>query len=493
MRKYNKNILLIISVAIAVRLYFNMGHVFSDDAYFSYLSYTILNGDFTAEYLGYPLFPLRIFHLLFTAFLYEIFGINETATILLPLFISIAGVILTYKVAMIFTYNEKIALLSATLMVFFPTDIIFATINFVDLPNMFLINLGIYFLYKSYKKNDNKSAVVAGLCFFLSMQFKENIFYTGILLIILWLYLLIKNKSVNTQIIISLIFIVLNVILEGVIYLFLHQDFLYRFTLLSQNYNYSYYDFFPYTAQKFRGIKNYWMNLFDQIFVINSKAIFLRRFYLFLPILASIKSLINIKKREYLILTYWFLGTLLLLIAFTTSFSEYKPLDLKRSWYIYPLLMPTIILSAITINQLIKYIKYFLIVIYISAGLIMSTHYEIYFDKENITNLKIFLSEHSDKKIFTDHFTKYSVDLIRNYKDLTKSERILGNDFDWNKLNPGEWVLFNQNHIDELKMQRYNFPNFSTLQTGLFSKIEQFGDFAIYEKDAIVNSPLRGE
>ena len=469
-------------MAIGVRLYFNMGHVFSDDAYYSYLSYTIFNGDFTAEYLGYPIFSLRMLHLLFTTFLYKIFGINETATILLPLFISIAGVILTYKITMIITENEKLALLSATLIAFFPTDIIFATINFVDLPNMFLINLGIYFLYKSYKKNDNKSAVVAGLCFFLSMQFKENIFYTGILLIILWLYLFIKKNTANTQIIIALLFIVLNVILEGVIYLFLHQDFLYRFTLLSQNYNYSYYDFFPYTAQRFRGITNYWLNLFDQIFVINSKAIFLRRFYLFLPLLASIKSFINLKKREDVILTYWFLGTLLLLLAFTTSFSEYKPLDLTRSWYIYPLLMPTVILSAITINQLKNYIKYFLIVIYISGGLIMSTHYEIYFDKENITNLKLFLTWHPDKKIFTDHFTKYSVDLIRNYKDLTKSERILGNDFDWNKINPGEWVLFNQNHIDELKMQRYNFPNFSTLQTGLFNKIEQFGDFAIYEK-----------
>jgi len=252
--------------------------------------------------------------------------------------------------------------------------------------------------------------------------------------------------------------------------------------LLTQNYNYSYYDFFPYTAQKFSGIKNYWQNLFDQIFVINIKAIFLRRFYLFLPILASIRSFINIKKGEYLILTYWFLGTLLLLIAFTTSFSEYKPLDLTRSWYIYPLLMPIVILSAIAINQLKKYIKYVLIVIYISGGIIMSTHYEIYFDKENINSLKIFLTGHPEKKIFTDHFTKYSVDLLRNYIDLTKSERILGNDFDWKKVNPGEWVLFNQKHIDELKMQKYNFPSFSTFQSGSFSKIKQFGDFVIYEK-----------
>ena len=475
-------LLLILILGILVRLYFFTGHVFSDDAYYSYLSYTIFNSDFTGDYLGYPIFPLRIFHLLITACLYKIFGINETVTILFSFFISIANLILTYKFTQLITGNKKIALLSLILIAFFPTDIIFATINFVDLPNVFFINLGIYFLYKSYKKEENKLAIVAGICFFLSMQIKENIYYTSILLFIMWLYLLMKKKNLNTQIIIALIFIVVNVVVEGFVYLILHQDFLYRFTLLSQNYNYSYYDFFPYTAQKFSGVKNYWRNLFDQIFVINCKAIFLRRFYLFLPILAFFKSFINIKKREYVLLTYWFLGTLILLIAFTTSFSEYKPLDLTRSWYIYPLLTPAIILSAITLNQLKKYIKYILIVIYISGGIIMSTHYEIYFNRVNINSLKLFMTGYPEKRIFTDHFTKYSVDLIRNYADLTNSERILGIDFDWRKVHPGEWVLFNKKHIEELIMQGYQFPNFSTLSSESFKKIEQFGDFIIYKK-----------
>jgi hypothetical protein len=196
----------------------------------------------------------------------------------------------------------------------------------------------------------------------------------------------------------------------------------------------------------------------------------------------SIRFLLLIAGREHLLLTYWFLGTLFLLIAFTTSFSEYKPLDLKRSWYIYPLLAPTIILSAILINQLKKYLKYFLMIVYIIGGIIMSTHYEVYFDKENVYNLKTFLREHQDKKIFTDHFTKYSVDLLRNYKDLTKSNRILGENFSWEFVKPREWVLINQIHIDELKLQRHKFPDFSILQSKLFNKIDQFGYFIIYEK-----------
>ncbi len=473
---------LIIIIGIILRLYFQIGHIFSDDAYYSYLSYTLLGGEFARDYLGYPIFPLRLTFLSITALSFNIFGINEFATIIFPYLLSIANLILTYKLAKLLTGDVNVSLLSALLMAFFPTDIVFATIGFVHLPNVFFINLGIYFLYKSYKFSKNRLAIVSGILFFLSMQIKENIYYTAILLIILLVYIILKKKNFNTQIAIALLFILLNVVIEGIVYLFLHKDILYRFILLQQNYNYSYYDFFPHTAQKISNVKNYWRNRFDQIFSINGKAIFLRRFYLFLPIVASIKSIINIRKKENPLLTFWFLGTLMLLIAFTTSFTEYKPLDLKRSWYIYPLLMPMIIITATFLNKMKRNIRYILVCAYIIGGVIMCTHYEIYFDKENKSELKSFIAENQQHKIFTDHFTKYSVDLIRHYSDLSKSERILGTDFSWNKILKGDWVLYNQKHIDELKLQKYNFPDFSILKSNLFSRVKNYGDFIIYEK-----------
>lgn len=473
---------LIIIIGIILRVYFQIGHIFSDDAYYSYLSYTLLGGEFAKDYLGYPIFPLRITFLSITALSFNVFGINEFATIIIPFLLSIANLILTYNLAKLLTGDVNISLLSALLMAFFPTDIVFATIGFVDLPNVFFINLGIYFLYKSYKFNKNRLAIVGGILFFLSMQIKENMYYTAILLIILLVYIIVKKKIINTQIVIALFFILLNVVVEGIFYVILHKDFLYRYSLLQQNYNYSYYDFFPHTAQKISNVKNYWRNLFDQIFIVNSKAIFLRRFYLFLPIVATIKSMINIRKKGDLLLTFWFLGTLILLIAFTTSFTDYKPLDLKRSWYIYPLLMPMIIITASFINEMKRHLRYILVSAYLIGGVIMCTHYEVYFDKENKTELKLFIAKNKQRKIFTDHFTKYSVDLIRSYFDLTKSERILESDFNWKELKKGDWVLYNQKHIDELKLQKYNFPDFSILKTNLFSKVKNYGDFIFYEK-----------
>ena len=248
-------------------------------------------------------------------------------------------------------------------------------VNFPDLINIFFINLGIYFLIKSYLQKKIHLAFTGGVSLFLSMQFKENIYYVLILLIILLIYFLFKKKQLNFQLIVAILFIAGNYLVEGFVYLLLHNDFFYRITITHINYSYSYYDFFPYTARKLSGSKNYFRNLFDQIVLINAKSIFLRRFYLFLPIVASVQTFFSFKKKEHSILIYWFIGTVILVIAFTTSFTEYKPLDLARSWYIYPLLMPMVILSSVFINRFSKFIQTGLIIIYILGSLIMYFEY----------------------------------------------------------------------------------------------------------------------
>ena len=481
----NRHILLLclfIFLAVVVRIYFQVNHVFSDDAYYSYLSYSFLNGDFTHNYLGYPVFPLRTGFIALTSFSMMIFGTNETATIVFPFLFSILNLILTYKLTLIITKDKNAALRAAFLMALFPTDVVFASLNFPDLMNVLFINLGIYFLLKAFYQKNIKVALLGGTAFFISMQFKENIYYISILLLILLIYNSFKKKQISYQILIGILFIGLNVLIEGFIYILLHNDFFYRFTITSLNYQYSFYDFFPYTAQKMSGSKDYFRNLFDQIFFINGRAIFLRRFYIFLPIIASIQSVINFRKKEYLLLIFWFAGLAVLLIAFTTSFTEFKPLDLQRSWYIYPVTMPMIILSAQFISKFKKQVSFLLVIIYTLGSLIMCYHYEIFFDKSNLTSLKVYLIENSEKQIFTDHFTKYSIDLIRSYKTESKSERISGKDFNFSKISEGDWILYNKKHIDELKMQKYNFPDFSVLNSNEYKRVATFRDFVIYEK-----------
>ena len=110
----------------------------------------------------------------------------------------------------------------------------------------------------------------------------------------------------------------------------------------------------------------------------------------------------------------------------------------------------------------------------------MCFEYQIFFDKENLNSLKTFLRDNPSKTIYTDHFTKYSVDLIREYE--ADSKRILGNDFNFNQIEKSDWILFNKKHIEELQMQKYNFPDFSILKSNQFRKVASFNDFIFYEK-----------
>ena len=439
-----------------------------------------MNGEFAKDYLGYPVFPLRLAFIGLTAISIRLFGVNEFATLFFPFTFSLLNILLTYKLSRLLTNDNKIVLIAALLIALFPADIVFASINFPDLINIFFINLGIYFLLKSYYQNKIYLAFIGGFSFFLSMQFKENIYYVLILLIILLVYFLFKNKQLIFQLVIGILFIACNYLIEGSVYLLLHDDFFYRITITNINYGYSYYDFFPYTARKLSSSKNYFRNLFDQIFLINAKSIYLRRFYLFLPLISAVQTFFNSRKKEQHILTFWFWGMAILMIAFTTSFSEYKPLDLARSWYIYPLLMPIVILTSVFINRFSKYIKYGLLLIYFLGSLIMCFEYQIFFDKDNLTSLKTFLRENSFKTIYTDHFTKYSVDLIREYD--AGSKRISDRDFNFTQIVSGDWVLFNKKHIEELQMQKYQFPDFDILNTSNFKKIASFNDFIFFEK-----------
>ena len=475
------SLFLIILLGIIVRLYFQVGHVFSDDAYYSYLSYSLLYSNFGEDYLGYPVFPLRFTFIALNSLSMMIFGINEFSTILFPFIVSILNIFLVYKLTLLITKDKSTAISGSFLIAFFPTDIVFASLNFPDLINVFFINLGIYFLLKSYSQYKSALSYLGGFFLFFSMQIKENVYFVLILLSILFIYFLIKKKKLISQIFIGITFILLNYFIEGLVYLFLNDNFFYRITITNLNYQYSFYDFFPYTAQKISESKNYLRNLFDQLIQINAKSVFVRRFYLFLPIVASVQTYLNIRKNKFALINFWFWGTALLMITFTTSFTEYKPLDLSRSWYIYPLLMPAIILSSIFLNKFSRNIKAGLIIIYTLGSLIMCFEYQTFFNADNFDELKGFLRKNSSQMIYTDHFTKYSVDLIRNYES-NNSERLLGNDFNFSQIRQKEWLLYNYKHIKELELQKYEFPDFSILKSNQFKQIASFNDFIFYEK-----------
>lgn len=474
---------LILLFAVIIRFYFCIGHIFSDDAYYSFLGYSLLKGGLPIHFFGYPIFPLRINEIFLYALSFKLFGINETATLVFPFVFSILNIILTYYLAKLLTKSESISLMSSFLVAIFPTDIVFSTIAFPDLINVFFINLGIFLLIKSFKSKKASLSILSGLSFFISMQFKENMIYFAILLFAAWLYLLIKKKPLHYLVLIPILFVCLNFLTEGIYYLISTGDFLHRFTVTYANYHYSYYDFFPQTAYDAIGNdKSYFVALLYQVFVINLRSVFLRRFYLFLPLIALLQTFINILRKQDKWLTFWFLGLAILLIGFTTSLTQYKPLDLHRSWYIYPLMMPIVILSSMFLSGLKNNIKYSVVCLLFIFSFVMCRSYETYFNKNDLRKFKDFVRENPSRVIYTDPFTKYSIDLLRDYKNKDVSERILGKDFNFMKIPYGDWVIYNRKHLDELKLQKHKFPKFNILDSENFKKIAFIGDYKIFER-----------
>ena len=98
----------IIILGIITRFYFYTGHIFSDDAYYSYLSYTWLKGEFAKDYLGYPIFLLRVGFIGLTTLSMNVLGTNETATLIFPFIFSILNILLTFKIAILLTQNSRV-------------------------------------------------------------------------------------------------------------------------------------------------------------------------------------------------------------------------------------------------------------------------------------------------------------------------------------------------------------------------------------------------
>ena len=128
-----------------------------------------------------------------------------------------------------------------------------------------------------------------------------------------------------------------------------------------------------------------------------------------------------------------------------------------------------------------KEIRTGLLLLYFIGSLVMCQHYETFFNKKDNEAFKEFLGNNTER-IYTDHFTKYSIDLIDGYAQPVRTQRILGKDFNLKRIKSGDLVVYHKKHIKELEGQSYVFPDWTVLESPLFIKSAGFGEFIIYEK-----------
>ena len=226
----------------------------------------------------------------------------------------------------------------------------------------------------------------------------------------------------------------------------------------------------------------FWPAVFERVFILNPKAVFLRRFYLFLPLIALYQSYIFFRTKKHFWLIYWFIGLSILFIGFTSSFTHYQPIIQRLSWYMFPLFLPEVLISTFFITQFRSRIQSILIILYLCGSLIMTYQYTSYFNINELNKLKKHLRSIPEKIIYTDHFTKYSIDLIDGYPEQLRTKRIKDIDFNLNKVKQGEYILYKYEHINELKEQGHTFPDFTILLSKKYKNIFESGGFILYEK-----------
>ena len=469
----NSGVLPIILFASALRVFFYMGHLFSDDSYYSKAAFDLFNnGDIW--FLGYPIVKSRIAMLFSTGGMFELFGISEFSSIIIPFFTSLLTIVLVYKFALLLFHNDKkIAKTSAFLYAIIPTDIIFATINFTDLQASFLLYLSLYLLVNSIKKDKIVVSLLAGFVFTVGVMFKSIILNGLVVLFLFTIFDLFNGRKNMKYYLIYISGFVSIILLEMVVNSFIYGDALRRLHLTEMNYTYSWYAFFPGVLGD---AKNYTFINYLTFLAENLKYLFLRRFYLFLPLLALLFGVLNMIVKQNKILTGWYLSLLFVFLFFTTSLTGYRPLTFEPSWYLFPVFIPAVLLVGEFLGRMNRKIITTTLIIFVLFSFYMSTEYQGYFDIKNKNEFKEYVANIEGKSIFTDHHTKYGIDLIRQYRDYknVKLVTLLGL---YGK--SGDIVVFSEKKVDELKLQGYSYSIDAIKDSLLF--VDTIGEFEIYE------------
>jgi 4-amino-4-deoxy-L-arabinose transferase-like glycosyltransferase len=118
---------LLLTVAFLVRCIFYSGGVTDGDAFaYARHAYDIASGEYDVNTIR-TFYGFRYFVLIPTAFSFLCFGVNDVAASIFPLLASLLNVFVVYLIAEK-SFNRTIAVISAILLIFYPLDVIRASI-----------------------------------------------------------------------------------------------------------------------------------------------------------------------------------------------------------------------------------------------------------------------------------------------------------------------------------------------------------------------------
>jgi hypothetical protein len=397
-------LVIILIIALSIRLIFFQGVGTSDSRWHADWAYDISNGKFPS---GPNQGNARIGLLIPVSLLYSIFGVNEFSSNIIPLMTSLLGIILIFLFGRLL-FNEKVGLIAAFLLSFFPLDVLYATRLMSDLPSAIFSVLSVYLFLKAEKTERSTKTSILYVLSGISLAIAFSIREMAILTLLFYLGYVIYNKKIKLSYGLMAAGFLSIFILELYFFYAHTGNPFYRFDALSGNYIQD------------ATILNFFGRLsFPEFFLAYPFVIFnniqLGYFYTFIS-LAILYFIFN-RNRGTTILIIW-IGMIYLYLNFgSSSLSSYAPF-LAVARYLNYITIPGILLLAAFLMENEKIIRKIILpftlvfLLFISLGAIHLDEYR--YSLDNLRETYSYINS-VDKPIYTDFRSIIVIDYISGY------------------------------------------------------------------------------
>ena len=352
---------------------------------------------------------LRLGILFPVSLLYNIFGVNEFSSNILILLISLSSIILIYKFGKLL-FNDKVGLLSAFLLSFFPWDVVYATQLLTDLPAAFFVAVSIYFFLKSEMIRDSAKSNIyclfSGLWLGIAFLTKELYLIIGLFFIS---YILYKKKIKIKYFWIALGFILIFSF-ELIFFFNTTGDPFYKYSAISAYWT-------PVLSVTNHYVREDFPSALFHYFYLIFTDDFLVIFYS-LIFIAIVYCIVNKKKETYTLL-FWFIPVFFYLNFGSISIAKYILIPASPR-HLFILSIPAILLLSFFLlqrDQIIKRIlmpSMLILLLTTSVGNVYVSEFRFSVDDEK--EAYNYLKTLPNKQIYTDYKTIRIFNYLSGFK-----------------------------------------------------------------------------
>ncbi len=347
----------ILAVGFLLRIICFAGISPNDDEQYAWLAHQMSQGQYQiGKYQGPPVWPLRVGLLVPVAVSFKVAGTTELAALFVPFFFSMASILFAFFAGRVFM-GKVAGFVAAGLQAVIPVDVRMASWLLPDAMAALWANIGLVLLWYGMNQSVSKRKVLfsacSGLAFGISWLCKETIFYlfpfTGMFL----LWGVWKNKGNLIVLFASAGLFLLVYSCETLTYYLTQNDVLFRFHETERNYAMTKSWFFTEGSDLGWKTGGYWQALLRRLFVDGPRAILFNQNYGFVTTAAAlaIPYMLIHKVWTQRFLSLWFLSLVVMFNFGSSSLRAYQPIVLFDR-YLYPLVLPSILLTAWFVNFL---------------------------------------------------------------------------------------------------------------------------------------------